>query len=193
MIHETIGQLGHFFVVLSFVTALVATVAYVLSAMGRGQHAEKQAIAEPEPELALAEEGNNPRKITTKRKPRNDGPPENRTPTADRLKTQNRPDDWRTLARYAFYVHGAAILGVIACLYGIVYNHYFEYHYAWSHSSRALPVQYVISCFWEGQEGSFLLWLFWNATVGIILTRTANSRKPRCWPFSRWCRRFWPP
>lgn len=171
MIHETIGQLGHFFVILSFVTALVATVAYTLSAMGRGQRIDRQAATEPEPELALAGEGSNPRRITMQRKPPKRTAGELREP-----ETGNHPDDWRLLARYAFYVHGAAILGVIVCLYGIVYNHFFEYHYAWSHSSRALPVQYVISCFWEGQEGSFLLWLFWNAAVGIVLTRTANSR-----------------
>jgi cytochrome c-type biogenesis protein CcmF len=57
-------------------------------------------------------------------------------------------------------------------LYYIISNHYFEYHYAWSHSSRSLPSHYIISCFWEGQEGSFLLWIFWNALLGIILIHT---------------------
>lgn len=33
----------------------------------------------------------------------------------------------------------------------------------------------MISCFWEGQEGSFLLWMFWNAVLGVILTRTAGK------------------
>jgi cytochrome c-type biogenesis protein CcmF len=27
----------------------------------------------------------------------------------------------------------------------------------------------------EGQEGSFLLWMFWNAVLGVILTRSAKS------------------
>ncbi|MCU0467789.1 MAG: cytochrome c biogenesis protein CcsA [Arcicella sp.] len=79
---------------------------------------------------------------------------------------------WKRFSRYAFYVHGAAVVGVIIALYSIIYNHYFEYHYAWSHSSRALPVYYIISCFWEGQEGSFLLWIFWHALLGIILINT---------------------
>lgn len=162
MIHTTVGQLGHFFVILSFVTALVATVAYFISALGR------RAVAQPalveEPQLAYAGESSFGGKTARRKTP----------PKTGAKPTTPEKDDWRTLARWAFYIHGAAVVGVGVCLYWIIYNHYFEYHYAWSHSSRALPVQYVISCFWEGQEGSFLLWLFWNALLGAILIRTSG-------------------
>jgi cytochrome c-type biogenesis protein CcmF len=30
----------------------------------------------------------------------------------------------------------------------------------------------MLSCFWEGQEGSFLLWMFWQAIIGIALIKT---------------------
>ena len=79
---------------------------------------------------------------------------------------------WQSYAKGAFYIHSAAVLLVVICLYYIVYNHYFEYHYAWSHSSRQLPVYYMISCFWEGQEGSFLLWIFWNVVLGTVILNT---------------------
>ncbi len=79
---------------------------------------------------------------------------------------------WMSYAQGAFYVHAVAVLSVIFCLYYIVYNHYFEYHYAWSHSSRQLPVYYMISSFWEGQEGSFLLWIFWNVVLGTVVLNT---------------------
>src|SRR5919202_587029 len=169
MIHTTVGQLGHFFVILSFVTALVATVAYFISALGRRNTA--QVVAMEEPQLAYAGDGNSSRTSFGGK-------------TAKRIATKKgsagketaEVDDWRKLARWAFYIHGAAIFGIVASLFYIIYNHYFEYHYAWSHSSRALPVQYMISCFWEGQEGSFLLWLFWNAVLGVILIRT-NGRQ----------------
>ncbi len=168
MIHTTVGQLGHFFVILSFVTALVATVAYFISALGRRVAAQPALVEEPQ--LAYAGEAAPSRaafrgktaKRTAKPSPLNALPPAR--------------DDWRTLARWAFYIHGVAIVGVGVCLYWIIYNHYFEYHYAWSHSSLALPVQYVISCFWEGQEGSFLLWLFWNALLGALLIRTSGRQ-----------------
>ncbi|MCA0231946.1 MAG: cytochrome c biogenesis protein CcsA [Bacteroidetes bacterium] len=118
----TLGNLGHLLVILSFVTALVATYAYL--------------------------------RVTLLR--------------TDSLELSS----WKRFARGAFYVHVAAILGVCATLYIIIYGHHFEYHYAWSHSSKALPWYYMISCFWEGQEGSFMLWMFWQAILGVVLIRT---------------------
>jgi cytochrome c-type biogenesis protein CcmF len=82
---------------------------------------------------------------------------------------------WLRFARGAFWVHGLAVLLVILSLFAIIYTHSYEYHYAWSHSSNNLPVYYMISCFWEGQEGSFLLWIFWHVCLGFILMRTAKN------------------
>ncbi|MFT2007219.1 cytochrome c biogenesis protein CcsA [Pontibacter sp. 13R65] len=86
---------------------------------------------------------------------------------------------WRNLARGAFYVHAFAVVAVIFCLFNIIYEHRYEYYYAWSHSSNHLPVYYMISCFWEGQEGSFLLWTFWHVALGLVLMR--SSRKNKIW------------
>ena len=36
-------------------------------------------------------------------------------------------------------------------------------------------MRYIMSCFWEGQEGSFLLWLFWQSILGLILMRSAKT------------------
>lgn len=76
---------------------------------------------------------------------------------------------WKRYARIAFLVHAAAVAGVVFCLYWIIGNHYFEYHYAWDNSSLSLPTEYVISSFWQDQEGSFLLWIFWNVVLGLVL------------------------
>lgn len=84
-------------------------------------------------------------------------------------------EEWRKNARVAFYIHGLSVLGIVAVLFVIIYQHYFEYHYAYSHSSLHLPGQYMISCFWEGQEGSFLLWMFWQAVLGLMLTRSRHG------------------
>ncbi|SHJ84284.1 cytochrome c-type biogenesis protein CcmF [Hymenobacter daecheongensis DSM 21074] len=78
---------------------------------------------------------------------------------------------WLRLARGAFFLHSAAVVAVILCLFNIIYAHRYEYYYAWSHSSNHLPVHYMISCFWEGQEGSFLLWIFWHVVIGLVLIR----------------------
>ena len=82
---------------------------------------------------------------------------------------------WLTFSRIAFAVHALSVFGIVATLFAIIYNHRYEYHYAWSHSSNHLPVYYMISCFWEGQEGSFLLWIFWHAILGIILIKVNNK------------------
>ena len=84
---------------------------------------------------------------------------------------------WRRFARGAFWVHGALVLGIVGSLFYIIYNNLFEYHYAWTHSSRSLPAYYMISSFWEGQEGSFLLWIFWHVVLGGVLIY-ANRRGP---------------
>lgn len=83
--------------------------------------------------------------------------------------------DWLPLARISFLVHGLSVLGIIACMFFMIYNHYFEYQYVWEHSSLSLPIEYMVSCFWEGQEGSFLLWIFWNIFAGAVLIKISKS------------------
>ncbi|MFZ4798809.1 MAG: cytochrome c biogenesis protein CcsA [Bacteroidia bacterium] len=82
---------------------------------------------------------------------------------------------WAQTAKLSFYVHTIAVLAIVGSLFFIIYSHYFEYHYAWQHSSRDLPVYFMISCFWEGQEGSFLLWIFWQMVIGWLIIATAKN------------------
>jgi cytochrome c-type biogenesis protein CcmF len=118
--HYFIGDLGHLFVITSFVTSIITAFAYW---------------------------------------------------KANSVSTELK-EQWLKNARLAFYTHGVAVLGVIVCLFTIISKHYFEYHYAYSHSDSRLPVHYLISTFWNGQEGSFLLWIFWQAVIGIFLLNT---------------------
>jgi len=83
--------------------------------------------------------------------------------------------DWIRYARFIFFIHAICIILVILILFYIIYNNYFEYYYVWSHSDNKLPIFYMIACFWEGQEGSFLLWIFWHVILGIIIIKTTNS------------------
>ena len=82
---------------------------------------------------------------------------------------------WRNMGRAGFYTHSAAVVSIFVILFVIIQRHYFEYQYAWQHSSTALPLKYMVSCFWEGQEGSFLLWMVWHVVIGNILMFTARS------------------
>ncbi len=82
---------------------------------------------------------------------------------------------WKKYARVVFSIHALSVLGIVFSLYWIIGNHYFEYHYAWKNSSLSLPTGYTISSFWQDQEGSFLLWIFWNVVLGSILIFSNRS------------------
>ncbi len=82
---------------------------------------------------------------------------------------------WKRLARYAFFTEIVSVFAIFSILFYIISNHLFEYKYAWQHSSRSLEVKYLLACFWEGQEGSFLLWSVWHCVLGAILIRTSKK------------------
>jgi cytochrome c-type biogenesis protein CcmF len=82
---------------------------------------------------------------------------------------------WKRLARFAFITECISVFSIFAILFYIISSHLFEYKYAWQHSSRSLEVKYLLSCFWEGQEGSFLLWSIWHCVLGLILIKTSKQ------------------
>ena len=86
---------------------------------------------------------------------------------------------WLVMGRGGFAAHSSFVVGIFIALYYVIANHLFEYHYAWSHSSLDLPPKYLLSCFWEGQEGSFMLWMFWHCVLGMIVMRTSKNLETR--------------
>lgn len=91
---------------------------------------------------------------------------------------QGRSEAWTALGRLSFRLHSIAVLGIVATLFVMLFNHWFEYDYVWKHSNLQMPLKYIASCFWEGQEGSFLLWTFWHVVLGNILLMRARSWEP---------------
>lgn len=82
---------------------------------------------------------------------------------------------WRAIGRWSFSIHTASIFIVIGTIFYIMINKYYEYFYVFEHVSEDLPFKYIFSAFWEGQEGSFLLWMFWHVVLGMILMFTAKK------------------
>ncbi len=119
--HYLVGDLGHLFVITSFITALISSFAYL---------------------------------------------------KASTILDLQKQEEWRWNGMISFYLHAVSVLGVCVTLFIIISKHYFEYHYAYNYSDLKLPSYYLISTFWNGQEGSFLLWMFWHAILGIILILT---------------------
>lgn len=97
---------------------------------------------------------------------------------------------WKKLARIGFWINAVSVVAIGTTLFYIIYNHLFEYNYAWAHSSKTLPTYYIISSFWEGQEGSFWLWMFWQTVLGAILLFKAKSWESSVMTFVMLCQAF---
>ena len=119
--HYLVGDLGHLFVITSFITAFVTALSYF---------------------------------------------------NAVTVSTLDKKALWLQNGKVSFYIHIVAVLGICVTLFVIISKHYFEYHYAYNYSDKKLPVYYLISTFWNGQEGSFMLWMFWHAVLGVIIIHT---------------------
>lgn len=82
---------------------------------------------------------------------------------------------WLKYARWSFGLQAFAVISTIVLLFYAMLNHFYEYEYVRHHISDDLPFKYIFAAFWEGQEGSFLLWMFWNVILGIILIKTSGK------------------
>ncbi|MCZ2394374.1 MAG: cytochrome c biogenesis protein CcsA [Chitinophagales bacterium] len=87
----------------------------------------------------------------------------------------NNASLWLRAGRNWFIIHAVSAIGVAALLILMIQQHIFEYKYIWQHSSRDLSFKFLLSAFWEGQEGSTLLWMFWHSVLGIILIFKAKK------------------
>jgi len=86
---------------------------------------------------------------------------------------------FRNIGRYSFIAFAALITVASMLLMRSILNHEFIYSYVTAYSSRDLPLIYLISSFWAGQEGSFLLWVLLGAWLGIVLTYKAKDMEPQ--------------
>jgi cytochrome c-type biogenesis protein CcmF len=80
------------------------------------------------------------------------------------------------LGRYSY--HGMAIFVIAAStfLWYAILTHQYQYHYIFSYSNNSLSTGLLISSFWGGQEGSFMLWLLLTSIIGIILQSYSSKR-----------------
>lgn len=82
------------------------------------------------------------------------------------------------LGNLFFYICGGMIvLSAVLLSYSLM-THNFQLNYVYSYSSRSLSKFYLFSTFWAGQEGTFLLWLFYGTIFGAILIKTVGRKQP---------------
>lgn len=76
-----------------------------------------------------------------------------------------------TLASRLFFVMtGVGVLASVILIY-LLLTHQFQYTYVARYSSSTQPLLYLISAFWAGQEGTFLLWALLTSVLGLILLK----------------------
>ncbi len=80
-------------------------------------------------------------------------------------------------ARRLYGAYALTILLASALLMRLLLSHDFRVSYVASYSGRDLPTSYLFSTFWAGQEGSFMLWLFWGSLIGFFVIRTAREQE----------------
>jgi cytochrome c-type biogenesis protein CcmF len=78
-------------------------------------------------------------------------------------------ENFLKIGRLFFHI---TVIGVLTAALYLLYNvltHQFQFSYVWEQSSTDLQLPLLISTFWAGQEGSFMLWGLFTAVIGIFL------------------------
>ncbi len=73
------------------------------------------------------------------------------------------------LARTGFHISSTSVFIASAALLVLILKHQFQFHYVWAYSGTDLSTGLLMSTFYAGQEGSFLLWTLMVSIIGIVL------------------------
>lgn len=79
-------------------------------------------------------------------------------------------------ARIGYHLMSLSIIGASAFLLYAILGHHYEYKYVFNYSNGDLSTGLLMSTFWAGQEGSFMIWLFFSVIVGLILLEYTSKR-----------------
>ena len=78
--------------------------------------------------------------------------------------------------RLFFHATATMVMAIAAILLYLIITHQFQYTYVWSYSSVELSLPLLISTFYAGQEGSFMLWTLFTALLGIFLLHDSAKK-----------------
>ncbi|HPK66311.1 MAG TPA: cytochrome c biogenesis protein CcsA, partial [Thermoanaerobaculia bacterium] len=76
--------------------------------------------------------------------------------------------------RNAYRFFALAIALVTAILFLCLYLRDYRIEYVYQYSGNDLSTFFQLAAFWAGQKGSFLIWLFFGAMLGLPLVRAAG-------------------
>lgn len=78
-------------------------------------------------------------------------------------------DKFLRAGRIFYHLTAVGILSTAAYLMYLILTHQFQFAYIWEQSSTDLQTPLLMSTFYSGQEGSFMLWTTMTAIIGIFL------------------------
>jgi cytochrome c-type biogenesis protein CcmF len=85
------------------------------------------------------------------------------------------------MARRLLNVSAGSVLAASGILTYLLLTHDFRVAYVFSYSDRALPLHFLLSSFYAGQEGSFLFWALCTALFAFPLASFARKREDEPW------------
>lgn len=80
------------------------------------------------------------------------------------------------LARAGYHASAISVIGASAYLMSAILNHQYEFKYIYDYSNSDLSLGMLMSTFYAGQEGSFMLWLLFTALAGLALLEYTSKR-----------------
>ena len=93
------------------------------------------------------------------------------------FRTARGNNSYRNLAHKSYHLFSCAAFLAVAYLFYLFFNHDFSVKYIFEYSDRSLPFFYLLSAFWAGQEGTYLLWLFFSALFGYVIVNKGGRYK----------------
>lgn len=79
-------------------------------------------------------------------------------------------------ARVFYHAMAIFVIAASTLLWYYILTHQYQYKYIFSYSNNSLSTGLLLSSFWGGQEGSFMLWLLLTVIIGVILQSYTSKR-----------------
>jgi cytochrome c-type biogenesis protein CcmF len=80
-------------------------------------------------------------------------------------------------ARFWLKISAVSVITASAILLWLLLRHDYSNGYVYSYSSTNLPLHFLLSSFYAGQEGSFLFWAFCSVVISYMLMKFTARRK----------------
>jgi cytochrome c-type biogenesis protein CcmF len=84
-------------------------------------------------------------------------------------------DKMLKIGRIFFHVTAISVILASVFLMYLILTHQYQYAYVWEESNSELQLPLLISTFYAGQEGSFMLWTLFTAIFGIVLSNYVSK------------------